>query len=196
MQNRYVRSVLDKNNEFRVEADFVIFDIMAFGTDVKLDTGATSTFVPIRTVGGLSSLEIQNLKYKDIKDKNIIRIYSRGIETGKNIVQEPKSIAEAMEFRNISFRHTLESLSIGGVRLGDTEANINYNFNGNILIGMDIMKNWDIHIGRNKHGETVFIGCPYSQLNQNYYLAIEKEFGLATTINAVVIKNNINKNNQ
>lgn len=58
MQNRYVRSVLDKNNEFRVEADFVIFDIMAFGTDVKLDTGATSTFVHIRTVGGLSSLEI------------------------------------------------------------------------------------------------------------------------------------------
>ena len=85
----------------------------------------------------------------------------------------------------------MQNFCLCGIPFGDIKANLSYDFNGNILIGMDIMKNWDIHIGTNKQGETVFLGCPYNMLNQEYYLALENEFEIQQNINAAIINNNL-----
>lgn len=81
---------------------------------------------------------------------------------------------------------------INNICLGNKYLNVSYDTNQVALIGMSILKDWDIHIGKNKNNETVFIGCPYNQLNQEYYLALENEFGIKENINAAIV-NNINK---
>lgn len=52
---------------------------------------------------------------------------------------------------------------------------------------MEFLKGFDIHIGKNKKGETVLLACPNNQLNQEYYLALEKEFGISQKLNASII---------
>ncbi len=53
---------------------------------------------------------------------------------------------------------------------------INYDRASNILIGMDILKEWDIHIGTIDTGETIFLGCPKGQINDEYLQELEKTF--------------------
>ena len=50
---------------------------------------------------------------------------------------------------------------------------------GNILIGMDILSQMDIHIGKSKTlGKTVFLACPYASMNTDYLHALNEHFNL------------------
>ena len=56
---------------------------------------------------------------------------------------------------------------------------ISYDRTGNILIGMDILSQMDIHIGKSKIlGKTVFIACPYENMNQEYHEALSQHFDI------------------
>ena len=44
---------------------------------------------------------------------------------------------------------------------------------------MDILKNWDIHIGKSKiTEECMFIACPYDMLNDEYFRTLNEHFGI------------------
>lgn len=56
---------------------------------------------------------------------------------------------------------------------------VSYGRTGNILIGMDVLSQMDIHIGKSKILEkTVFIACPYDSLNQEYLEALNQHFDI------------------
>ena len=56
---------------------------------------------------------------------------------------------------------------------------VSYDRTGNILIGMDVLSQMDIHIGKSKILEkTVFIACPYDSLNQEYLEALNQHFDI------------------
>ena len=60
---------------------------------------------------------------------------------------------------------------------------------------MDIIKDWDIHIGKdNKTNEIIFLACPIEKINQDYLLALEEHFGLGTTISAAIVNDSIRNN--
>ena len=47
---------------------------------------------------------------------------------------------------------------------------------------MDILKDWDIHIGTISTGETIFLACPKDMLNDEYFLELNKLFGTGDSI--------------
>lgn len=65
--------------------------------------------------------------------------------------------------------------------LADSEIFVNYDRKSNVLIGMDILENWDIHIGKSikpeEEGQTVLLACPYNQLSEEYRSELYGTFG-------------------
>ena len=64
-----------------------------------------------------------------------------------------------MELNSISFKHIAKGFSLRNLSLGDFSISVSYDRTGNTLIGMDILKNLDIFIGKNKENETILIAC-------------------------------------
>lgn len=77
------------------------------------------------------------------------------------------------------------------MELGNIEIRINYDRKGNLLLGMDILKTWDVHIGKIKSGETILLACPYNQINDEYLLELERTFKLGTIVSSANVRNEI-----
>ena len=82
----------------------------------------------------------------------------------------------------MKFEHGISDFMIGGVKISSDKICLNYDRKGNILIGMDILKDWDIHIGVSKvTGKNLFIACPMENECREYIEALEKYFVKAQT---------------
>ena len=56
---------------------------------------------------------------------------------------------------------------------------VNYNRRGNILIGMDILQYWDIHMGTSRiTGKKLFLACPEENIYVEYLNALEENLGI------------------
>lgn len=79
------------------------------------------------------------------------------------------------------------------IKLDDHDVFVNYDRAGNLLLGMDILSEWSFIIDKSKiNNKTTFIACPRDRLNQEFYLAIEREFGLAEKLNSAIVNNTLN----
>lgn len=68
-------------------------------------------------------------------------------------------------------------IDFGGVCINKDYVKVSYDRTGNILIGMDILSQMDIHIGKSKIlGKTVFIACPYENMSHEYQEALSQHF--------------------
>ena len=96
------------------------------------------------------------------------------------------------KFQGLAIRLKADYLKIGEYEIFDKEIRVTTQTIGNILLGMDIMKDWDIHIGKdNKTNETIFLACPINKINQDYLLALEEHFGLGARVSAAIVNNSI-----
>lgn len=186
---RYIRAILDENKfvcrlsfNFEGKSDTDLVEI-----DAILDTGCSHSHISADLVYIFFSDE-ERLNTKD----KYMRTRPKGIGTGVESNGKLNSL-DTNDINNprIMISQKCYNVSINGVYIGNRYLNVSYDTSGVALIGMSILKDWDIHIGKNKHGETVFLGCPYSHINQEYYLALENEFGLQQNINAAVINKQI-----
>lgn len=195
----FLRSVL-KNNVFSVKLE-VSFEnnsndpMDRLEVQAKIDTGCFDTFISYDALFViLSDDELLKAKEKWLKHRKFGIGY--GVETKSGSIQYPRTLKEAIDNENVYIRNRYYNIKINEVNIGNRLLNTSYDRNDKILLGMGIFKDWDFHVGKNSKGETVFIGCPLNQLNQDYYLALEKEFGISTKLNAAIISNSINNNNQ
>lgn len=186
---KYIRAILDENKfvcrlSFNFEGKY---DIDLVDIDAILDTGCSHSHISADLIYIFFSEEERlgtKGKYMRIRPKGI----GTGVEsngklnnTDTNDVNNPR----------IMISQKCYNVNINGVYIGNRYLNVSYDTSRVALIGMSILKDWDIHIGKNKQGETVFLGCPYNQLNQEYYIALNNEFGLQQNINAAIINNKI-----
>lgn len=126
---------------------------------------------------------------------------SYGVERGgmKNPLPDFKDKDSLLNCTSISFKHTLSNIilsrkdgdDIFRYDLGQKDVFINYDRMGNILLGMDIMKNWDIHIGTVDTGETIFLACPKDKINEEYLLEFERLFHVHSLIDSTIIRQKI-----
>ena len=66
-----------------------------------------------------------------------------------------------MELQSVAFEHKDLEIDFHGICLKKDSVKISYDRSGNILIGMDLLSQMDIHIGKSKIlGKTVFLACP------------------------------------
>lgn len=182
-EKRFIKIPMKKtaNNmggSFATKASFRMDHInMPFqDTAVKIDTGCSISVIPMG-VFGWSSSKYRELKRKDIEN-NVYSIASYGVETGGMKHKKPVTFEEKLNCTALKFEHKLSEFSIGGMKIHHDCIFVNYDRRGNILIGMDILKDWDIHIGTIHTGETIFLACPYDQINEAYFMELEQVFGL------------------
>lgn len=180
MKNKYIKISLNDKNEFRTQADFQIFGVSYNKIDVKLDTGCPQTTILTQKLG-IPAERSAILKQQDIDDPSIKKFPSFGVNDSKEFKNMVKG-----QFRKgvyagtsaISFNHFIDRISVCGMNVNVETVKVNYDRTGNILIGMDIMKHWDIHIGEILTGETIFLACPREQLNAEYYAELSRLFNI------------------
>lgn len=112
---------------------------------VKIDTGCSISTIPLARFQALKVF-CDSLKAVDIEE-NIHYEISYGVETGGEKHKKPDTYEEKMSCPAMKFQHTIWNFQIAGVPVMNEEIYVNYNRKGNILIGMDILQHWDIHMG-------------------------------------------------
>lgn len=190
--NKYIKLIMKPDNHgggsFSTFASFELDNIDAQfnNVGVKIDTGCSVSTIPLAKFSLLDTI-IKELKHNDIVNK-VDYMFSYGVESGGKKHSIPKNDNDKIACEAIKFKHSITNFEICGFKLDDRHIYVNYDRRGNILIGMDILKNWDIHIGTINTGETIFLGCPRNQINDEYLEELEKTFHITCDINALTVR--------
>ena len=181
--NNYIEIELEPTKSgiggsFITTASFKLDNVIApfKNITVKIDTGCSISTIPLARFQALK-LFCDHLKENDINNGIPYQI-SYGVETGglKHVI--PKSFDEKMACDALKFEHNVSGLEIGGIPISHNKIFVNYNRRGNILIGMDILCKWDIHIGESDvDGRRLLLGCPKERINVEYIDALQQNFG-------------------
>lgn len=90
----------------------------------------------------------------------------------------PVTDGQKMDCAAMKFEHGISDLTIGGVPVSCDSICLNYDRKGNILIGMDILREWDIHMGISKvTGKNLFLASPSGNMCRDYRDALKLNFG-------------------
>jgi hypothetical protein len=173
---KFIKSVMNRKHEFRVSAEFTLFGFKSVVDNLKIDTGCGFTTFPLRRLGLYTDSDILRFKEDDIDNAVPYKI-SYGVETGGQTHSIPVTRQEKIACHALGFQKELFGLNVGGMLIGDRTIRINYDRHGNLLLGMDILKDWDIHIGTTEIGDTVFLGCPKDAVSFEFYREMENTFG-------------------
>lgn len=192
----FLRSVL-KDNVFSVRMELYFEQPNCTNTldrieiQAKIDTGCYDSFISYDSMFiVLSDKELLKEKAKWLKCRKFGIGY--GVETKSGTISYPKTLNDALNNKHIYTVNNYYDVDIGGVNVGNIKMNTSFDRNEKVLLGMGIFKDWDFHVGKNNIGETVFIGCPNDSLNQEYYRALENEFGITPKLNAAIVYEQIN----
>lgn len=183
MTNNYIRVVLGeiKRNEFKVDASLELFGNVFSGIEIKIDTGCSYTNIPAQKIG-ISPKSAEIMKTRDISNDSIKKHISFGVNDSRDKRENDRKLFKAKQYdqlTSVSFVHQVQNLTLDNVNMGDYNVRVNYDRTGNILLGMDILKDWDIHMGMSLvTGENIFMGCPRDRISPEYLQALEIEFGL------------------
>ncbi|MCR4789215.1 MAG: hypothetical protein K5888_11560 [Lachnospiraceae bacterium] len=178
MRNEYLKVIMSDRNEFRTTADLSFKGTDYTKLDVKIDTGCGYSSLPVSRLG-LTSSEAYLLKVADSADPSVKKSISFGVNDSKLKREEDKRKFKRkmyMDLSGVTFKHNLSGLSIGSYPIGDCDIRISYDRTGNILIGMDILKLLDVHMGTIGTGQTILLACRKGKLSQAYREELNKLF--------------------
>ena len=182
MKNNFILLELNQRNEIRADVNMTIksLGITEIGNiNVKIDTGCPYTSIPVRKLG-ISNEKAQMMKQKDCVDPAIKKEISFGVNDTKEkreVDKEKFRTGEYMELQSVTFRHESLEIDFGGICLKNNSVKISYDRTGNILIGMDILSQMDIHIGQSRIlNKTIFLACPYDSMNLDYLKMLHEHF--------------------
>ena len=163
MKNNYIKISLNENNEFRAKANIIIKNL------------------------GISEEKALVYKQKDSNDSSVRKSISFGVNDSKEKRDNDKKLfknQKFMQLTSVSFKHSDVKLKIMDVNIGVDSVMLSYDRTGNILIGMDIMKAWDIHISTvtnpdlEETGKTIFLACPKDSINEEYISELKRLFNI------------------
>jgi hypothetical protein len=145
---------------------------------IKLDTGCTYSTIIFRKLKD-DDILVEDFKRSDIRNK-VPHRYSYGVESGGKTHKRPKNFDEFMECDAIKFYHDISNFYIDDLKMPNLFIGVNYDRYSNILIGMDILSQFDIHIGEsNITHKTTLIAVPLMQSDKSEYnQAIYEHFGI------------------
>ena len=188
MKNNYILLELNDKNEIRTKSSITISSLNIENlTDIniKIDTGCPNTSIPIQKLG-ISYEKAQEMKQLDCNNTDIIKEISFGVNDTKEkrqLDRKLKTEGRYMELKSVTFKHKGFILDIDGVQIKNESVKVSYDRVGNILIGMDVLSNMDIHIGVSRVlNKTILLACPYDSINNEYYGALDEHFNLCSKI--------------
>jgi hypothetical protein len=161
---------MNEHNEFRTAANLVFKGNAYSKVDVKIDTGCGHSSFPAMKLG-LSAKAAYAMKAHDCADDTVQKSISFGVnDSALSRSEDKKKFRNGMymDLASITFKHHLDTLTLDGYDIGDCDIRISYDRTGNILIGMDILKKLDIHIGTITSGDTVLLACANNHLTDGF----------------------------
>lgn len=173
MKSDFIKIFLDKHNEFKVDITISIPHLSSglFNTVAKIDTGCAYSSIPIKRLG-FDNEDCFNFKIKDCSNNDVKKCTSFGVNDSESKRREDSARirnADYLGLNSVSFVHSYSNLILNDCIIGDGDVRLNYDRVGNILIGMDILKQLDFHIGRdNQTGKTLLLACPLDNINDSY----------------------------
>lgn len=180
--NSFIKILMESTNNgggtFTTRASFRLDNIPTFfsNVEVKIDTGCSLSTIPIGRFFYLKPF-CKILKKNDIIN-GIPHVLSYGVESSGFPHDIPQKEEDKINCPALKFQHWVSNVSIAGMNMDDFSVFLNYDRRGHILIGMDVLKEWDFHCGLSGDGTNVFLGCPLIQLNDEYYKELNRVFGL------------------
>lgn len=156
----FIECELTETNEFLIELSLSLFGISKT-LIAKIDTGSDRTIIPISVFG--FSLEERRKLYQE-EFKSFRKMFITNNYSDMEIYKLDK---ENYAFMNTNFEYTNIDIFIKDMLLPKQNVLINYGIEKCILIGMDILKQLDIHINTT-NGKTILLACPQIYINQDY----------------------------
>lgn len=171
-------TVYGVGGSFYTEASFVLDNFRSpfYDIGVKIDTGCSISTIPLKR------LKVSDTLCKVLKESDIFNhipyYLSYGIESGGLKHTVPVTDSEKMNCPAMKFEHGISDFTVAGMRIPCDKICLNYDRRGNILIGMDILQNWDIHMGTSRiTGKNLFLACPKESICQEYLEVLAQHFG-------------------
>lgn len=184
MKNNFILLELNHRNEIRADVNMAIKSLDITKIDhinVKIDTGCPYTSIPVRKLG-ISNEKASLMKQIDCLNPLIRKEISFGVNDSKEKRESDKEkfrTGKYMELQSVTFQHKDLEIEFDGICLKKDFVKISYDRSGNILIGMDLLSQMDIHIGKSRIlGKTIFLACPYASLNSDYFQTLNEHFNL------------------
>ena len=143
-----------------------------------IDTGCARSTISLRFL--LPESEVMKKKRQEI-EKQTPYSFSYGVnDTEETRGQDAKitDIEELLASKRIVFQHRFTTFSIGTLHLGERVVRVSYDRTSPILIGMDILKELDIHMGSNREGQHLLLACHKGSLSNAYRQALNYYFGV------------------
>ncbi len=196
--SNFVKVIKNHKNELLIPVDITINSLGIIGLSnvlVKIDTGCAYTSIPIQKLG-VSQANAQIMKQNDCNNISIRKEISFGVndtQADRNLCWTMFKSGNYMNLKQVSFIHNGLEMVIGGIKVQKQDVKVSYDRTNNILIGMDILKNWDIHMGKDDAGQYIFLGCPYDKINDDYLKELENTFHIISNIKTLSENNNDNE---
>lgn len=180
MMNKYIEIEMQPTTcgiggSFSTDASFCLDNFKApfHDIEVKIDTGCSISTIPLKRLK-VSDTLCRSLKMADVMN-DIPYFLSYGIESGGLKHEVPVTNDEKMACPAMKFEHGISDFMIGGVNISSDKICLNYDRKGNILIGMDILKDWAIHMGVSRvTGKNLFLACPIKLESGEYIDALKR----------------------
>lgn len=185
MTNKYIKIEMQPTacgigGSFSTEARFSLDNFRApfYDVEVKIDTGCSISTIPLKRLN-VSDALCKTLKKIDISN-NVSYYLSYGVESGGMKHTVPVTDREKMECSAMKFEHKVSKFILGGMEIPCKKLCLNYDRKGNILIGMDILKTLDIHMGVSRiTGKNLLLACPLGRRERQYLKELERHFGIS-----------------
>ena len=195
MMNDYIKINISNKNEFRCNGNLEAYGLMMGNLSFKIDTGCSHSVLPLLTAG-ISPNQVKLYQQQDFIDNSVKKVLSYGVNDDNAIKIKNKQLYKAGQFNLIgnalSCVKTVNNFTIDNVNLGNINIRINYTRTSNILIGMDILSKFDIHIAKDKTNNniTTLMMCSLSNITDDYLLDLEESFGISKQIVDATLRQN------
>lgn len=188
--NDFIDIELSPKNEFRCEGSFELFGAVLDKLNFKIDTGCPMTTIPLSRTP-LSPSVIEENKQEDYRDTAVKKQISFGLNdsTIKRKTDKTKfkqGLYDQLD--SVTCTKRVKNFVIAGYNFGDLDIKVSYTRTGNILIGMDILQNCDIHIAKSGDHQIRLLACPNNKLNDSYLLKLEELYQTGTLINSAILR--------
>lgn len=184
----FLKLYLSKSYEFRTDFEATIFGIHSNSiyfpfirqTGIKIDTGAHGILIPLKTLGWDPD-EIAKFIDASISDKSKLSVL-HGVESTNSLSNADLRNSDEnfiKNYKGLVISTIADDLRIGSLRFKDVPVRVTPYSTGNILLGMDILKDLDTHIGIDKEsGKTILLSTQYENNdNIDYIKNLELHLG-------------------
>lgn len=181
MTSNLLKIYLDTSkNAFIADVTFELYGVR-YTTKAKIDTGCTLSVFPIKKILKYEPNKSIELKRRAIAENTECTL-GFGVNDSVEFKRKEKALFESgrlMECTSIKFRYRDIPITINGIALVE-DIYVSYDRDSsNTLIGIDILKDFEVHIGTSLlDGRYLLLACSKNGDKKEYYKEMSRHFNL------------------